>query len=111
MTIDAGRKSCSPQAGRFSPWNAGTLTALAIALFVALSAGQESRPAGAQPGAQAIRPVYKYQQLEVLSNEAARALSDAEAKGWEAFQVVPVANPNPGAGGPMRVLVLFRRRA
>ena len=110
MIANINIPSYTPKASRSLGWNPGVLTALAVALFFALSSGRDARPAAAQT-APPIRLIYKYHQLDVSYTDAARHLSDWEAKGWEAFQVVPIANPIPGAGGPMRMVLLFRRRA
>lgn len=89
----------------------GALAVLAAALAVALSADRGPRPAGAQPAAREAAGPHVYRQASVVWSRMDATLTEWEAKGWEAFQVVPLANPNPGTGQPMQVVLVFRRPA
>ncbi|GAC1464211.1 MAG: hypothetical protein NVSMB9_02590 [Isosphaeraceae bacterium] len=99
-------------------WTWGTLTALAVAVCAALSGGREPTRAIAQAqvaprvshASEARRP-YTYRQVRVLWHRMDESLTEWEAKGWETFQIVPIANPNPASGTEMQVALVFRRPA
>ena len=54
---------------------------------------------------------YSYRQSNVYWNRVAVTINEWGDKGWEFVQAVPVINPNPGAGGEMQVVIVFRRPA
>lgn len=92
-------------------WTWGGMAALAVVLATALAAGQSTRPAGAQ-AIKTARPAvsYRYRQSNVLWHRIDVTLNEWAEKGWEMVQIVPVINPNPGAGGTMQVAIVFRQR-
>ena len=50
-----------------------------------------------------------YRQTQVGWRQMDATLTDWEAKGWQAFQIVPIASANPGTGAEMQVAIVFRR--
>ena len=101
--------SCPRTAGRRG-WTWGGLTALAVGLYFALTAGQASRKAEAQVKP-ARGPSYTYREVAVTWTKIDDALNDAESRGWDVFQIIPVANANPGSGATMQVAIILRRPA
>ena len=91
--------------------NLGFLTVLGIALVVAIAAGRAPRVASAQPGGRAETGPHVYRQTLVVWSNMDRTLTEWESRGWETFQIVPVANPNPGTGAAMQVALVFRKAA
>jgi hypothetical protein len=110
--IEATRPTCpcETRRGRFR-WNTGTLTALAVAIVVALSVGRDRGTAVAQQGGAGGPRAHVYRQTQVLWTGMDRTLTEWESKGWETYQIVPIANPNPGSGAAMQVAIVFRRPA
>jgi hypothetical protein len=94
-------------------WTWGSLTAVVVGVVAALASGRGPRKVEAQgvkPAAVEI-PAHVYKQETTTWSDAAEMVNWYARRGWEPFQVVPLANPNPGAGGPPRVGILFRRPA
>jgi hypothetical protein len=88
------------------------LTALAVALFVALSVHRDTRHAAAQTSARAVAAgPHVYRQTLVRWTRIDETLTEWESKGWETFQLVPIPNPNPGTGAHLQVALVFRRPA
>jgi hypothetical protein len=85
-----------------------TMIALIVAITYAFSAIQGTRRADAQVP-RVVATAHLYRHALVTYTQMDQTLTDWEAKGWEAFQIVPIANPNPATGTPMQVAVVFRR--
>jgi hypothetical protein len=114
---------CCRSAFRRGRWNWGSLTAVAIGVAVAFYAVRAQRaderpatpvePPPAPPAAAAAAAPggHVYQQKFVHWRNMDTTLTKWEAEGWEAFQIVPVANPTPGTGSEMWVAIVFRRPA
>ena len=94
-----------------APWTWGGLTAVAVGVAVTLAAGQGGRPAGAQAVRAPRAAAFTYRPSNVLWTRMSETLNQWEAKGWEPYQVVPIASDNPGTGGSMQVAIIFRRDA
>ena len=101
--------SCRRTAGRRG-WTWGGLTAVVVGLSFALTAGQSSRHAEAQVKP-ARGPTFTYKEVAITWTKIDDALNEAESRGWDVFQIVPVANANPGGGAAMQVAIILRRPA
>jgi hypothetical protein len=91
-------------------WTWGGLTAAAVAVVTVLMSGRESRPARAQAARAAAAPAYTYRQDTTHWLQTADLINQNARRGWEPFQVIPIANANPSAD-TMQVAVIFRRPA
>ncbi|MFO0950465.1 MAG: DUF4177 domain-containing protein [Isosphaeraceae bacterium] len=86
-------------------WTWGSLTAVVVGVAAALASSQASRPTVAQVQ----KKTAEYRQSVVYYTRAAENLNEWTGKGWELVQMVPVANPNPGTGAAMQVLIVYKR--
>ena len=90
-------------------WTLGSLTAVLVGVGAALASGQSTRPRTTPAQAPASQAAHTYKQAVVYYTRMAETLNEWEQLGWEPFQVVPIANANPGTGGAMQVALVFRK--
>jgi hypothetical protein len=92
-------------------WTSATTALLAVAVSAGFVVGQTTRPLGAQAVKATLPNAYTYRQSNVYWQNIAKNINEWAEKGWEVVQIVPVINPNPGAGGEMQAVIVYRGQA
>jgi hypothetical protein len=92
-------------------WTWATTALLALAVAAGFVIGQTTRPLGAQAVKAAPPVAYTYRQSNVYWQYIAKNLNEWAEKGWEVVQIVPLINSNPGAGGEMQAVIVYRSQA